>query len=222
MAIHRRSFMAAIGAAFSASVLAGKCLPQQEVNWDYFTDFDAVRWDLSTPWLSKSRTIATDGRILFAAYKQEPLTDDPLETRRPSMDCLPWDSLDLHKGWQSSDSIVRDKSKYEERKCEICLGTGRVGAGVRKVLQKDEVWEDMQETWVGGKECQACNATLFVEDWTAYRAGGEMFCPSYVERIRSMGEFDFVVEKEYRNDKTAPIMLYRNALGCGFLMGLAK
>lgn len=229
--ITRRSFMASLSAAFATSVMVGPSLTSSSaVNWDYFTDLDAVRYDLSTPWLAYSKTLATDGRILFATNELYPLVDNAAETRKPNLNVLPWDSFDSMKGWQSSESIVRCKpvvkDEYDNQQpCGNCKGTGRVGLGVKKIRERDmSEWGkgELLQTWVGGQPCEVCNGEVWIPCEFIYQAEVGRFAAHYIERIKSMGEFDFVIEELPARGELnrADAMLFRNALGCGFLMSV--
>lgn len=227
MQIARRSFLASLGTIFSTSMMARQCLTSQDsVNWDYFTDFNAFRWDLSTPWLANEKTVATDGRILFAANELHPLFDDTAETKRPGIDVLPWNDFDEMVGWQSSDSLVRCFPVYEpkydnQQPCSICKGTGRVGFGVKKTRKQDE-YGDLYECFVGGQVCAVCNGEVWTHESFAFKTNESTFAGHYVERIKSMGDFDFVIQQIHarRESELADVMLFRNALGCGFLMSV--
>lgn len=223
----RRSFMASLSAAFATSVMAGPSLTlSSAVNWDYFTDLDAVRYDLSTPWLAHSKTLATDGRILFATNELYPLREDAEQTKKPKLEVLPWDLFDSTGGWQSSESLVRCKPVFNEKyhneqPCGNCKGTGRVGLGVKKTRERDELGE-LYQAWTGGQPCEVCKGEIWVEGGFVFKAAESKFAAHYVERIKSMGEFDFVIEKlPSRGERNiANGMLFRNALGCGFLMSV--
>jgi len=225
--ITRRSFISALSAAFATSVMAGPSLTlSSAVNWDYFTDLDAVRYDLSTPWLAHSKTLATDGRILFATNELYPLVDNTAETRKPNLDVLPWDLFDSMNGWQSSESLVRCKPVFKdkycnEQPCGNCKGTGRVGLGVVKTRERDE-FGDLYQTWAGGQPCEVCKGEVWTADSFVFKANESKFAAHYVERIKSMGDFDFVMEELPARGESNPAdaMLFRNALGCGFLMSV--
>lgn len=220
-AMNRRSFIAAISAALAAPPVMAAPARSEQIPWEFFTDLDLVRWDLSTPWIAGERIVATDARVLMSMLGGS--VGDAIETRRPELALIPWEWLNSG-GWLSSSSIVPVKPKWKcsEQSCGACFGTGRIGTGVKRVRQRDHCG-DLCTVWVGGVECEACEGDGWTRGGPVLMAGSAVFAAHYIERIRLLGDFDFFVDQSPMHPRLPlNLMVFRNAFGAGFLMGLEQ
>ena len=221
MQTSRRSFVAAMAAAFSTTVMAGGIvLRRPQVKWDYFTDLDAVRFDLATPWRVGQSTVATDGRILFSAYGYADCATAE-SSKRPDLSILPWDQFDS-AGWSDSSLIGKSGDIAVETGCPDCMGTGFIG-NTHKVLADCEFGDKWRiERWRGDAPCTRCEGLGWCDraDNAAplADAGGVSFNPAYIARIKSMGDFDWKIDNVLNTAKQKiDVMMFRNDLGRGLL-----
>lgn len=216
MQIARRSFIAALGAAFSTSVLAGPCaMSRPSVNWELFTCLEYIRFDIGTPWKLHESTVGTDGRILLSVDGYVDAVGDA-ETRRPDLSMIPWDSFDS-AGWKSSRDI--QPGKEHEGMCPNCMGTSRIGSGVIRVVSRGLDPRDLDYDWEGGEPCDGCGGEGWKLKTPSLVADGTFLQAGYINRIKTMGDFDWKIDEAQRTIPYGPskLLLFRNAVGRGAL-----
>lgn len=216
---NRRSFLAAVSAAFAGSVLAKANCGVDSVRWDLLTTSEPVRFDLSTPWVCGERTVATDGRLLLAADGFGEAAGDSA-TRRPNLEILPWARL-RGRAWQPGSVLERDLRPQCHVRCEECMGTGRLGPDVVRVAEICEDMIGLQDAWHGGEPCSHCGGEGLLLKGLAAWCDGAAFDRGYIRRIATMGDFEFCIEPWVAPGGAAmQLLLFRNAYGQGFLTSL--
>lgn len=155
--MNRRSFMQAIAAAFSAvasGVRPNFAAEPPKIRYELFSDTQDFRWALSQPFSQDGVICATDARIIVTHPGE---WSGESAGRVPNISSLCWDEFDTG-GWKELPSQSLEFAPQFEfgTMCHLCMGTGRVGDGVRRVLGKDEDGDPMWR-WTGGTKCYQCD-----------------------------------------------------------------
>ena len=120
--MERRGFLKSLAAGFATPVLAPLAVVgNPAIPWELFCDPKSSRFDLSVPWYTEGRLVASDARILVSELGFGGVG----KLRRvPNVSTLPWDQSD-GTGWASVLGLKRTPAIAE---CERCFGRGRINA----------------------------------------------------------------------------------------------
>ena len=220
--MERRGFLKSLAAGLTTPVLASLAVDRNPViPWDLFCDPDCLRFDLSAPWYADGRLIASDARILVSEIGFSGVGE---RLRVPNVSTLPWDQSD-GTGWTS---ILNLKRTYGGAKCEHCFGRGRIKA-IRCDCETSETNTDSSSQFPGrcldcsqtgwlGLACPQCDGTG--ESDYFYDLRGQRFNPSYIGRIKMIGDVDCqLVESD--DDFLKSVMVFRfGSNGYGLLCSM--
>lgn len=191
MNVTRRSFLQSMAAAFSATALGVRMSPAQPaaIRYELFTDTSAWvrRHQICEPFSLDGAVYATDARVLITHPGEWSGSGN---AKVPDVGKLWWDEFDK-PGWKELPEQRLELTTHDSSLCHLCMGLGRVGDGVHRVLCRDEDG-DPEWAWAGGAKCHQCNGTGWEEEYPHVdRIDGAAFSPGYMNRLRTLGGLDY-------------------------------
>jgi hypothetical protein len=224
MIVNRRSFIQLMAAAF-ATATTGKAFPgwsaakRPAIRYELFTDMESIRYSIGSPFVIDGSCYATDAKILIQTADE--LAGHSDDAKLPNVAMLPWDAMDSI-GWKRLK--WSSECDMEVGRCEHCLGTGRVGDGVRKVTQ--QIYKYAQEFWIGGEGCPACGRSSGGKPFpTVGTFNGQRFDAAYLARIKTLGDIEAKVIQWGCKDElifNQPLLLFRADGVKGMACGLTR
>ncbi len=232
--MNRRSFLQSL-AALSGSVAIG-IRPGAEsigkkslIDYSLFCDDPLAptpRFNLLDPFSVGEHVYASDCRILV---RHPGVLTGEASGRVPDVSQLWWEEFDS-PGWGSlhQAEYVYGKPGHVMALCGVCLGRGVVGKVFRCTAEDCEFDREVGHGcphcvngWVGAK----CTASGCRKGDVEFREiiGGSLFCPSYMSRVRSLGNIEYRIIRKSDGVVHGPtdVMLFRGEGGVqGFLCGM--